>query len=208
MTTTSRNSRNVSAPVRTPTHTPRRFIRCISCGTLKKERSYALCAECYRTSGTLPRSWFACLSRHAEREAPQYSYREDPRFEQACRVYARRRQRAEKAAAMDALLPAVCHRELKDPRDLRTTEEYDGFGPYDLIDLMDAQTGAELPTPERSSHREFTDAEIAAWDARVDAWAEAHGCRLAEEPAPEIQPWGYGVEIDGALVWTDDLVLE
>ena len=44
--------------------------------------------------------------------------------------------------------------------------------------------------------------------ARVDEWAEARGFRLAEEPAPEIQPWGYAVEIDGALVWTDDLVLD
>jgi hypothetical protein len=208
MTTTSRTRRNASAPVKTPTPTPKRFLRCIGCGTVKKERSYALCSECYRTSGGLSRSWFTCFIRHAEREAPQYSYRDDPQFEQACRVYARRRQRAEKAAAVDALLPPVRRRELRDPRDLRTHEEYDGFGPYGLSDLVDAQTGAELPTPERSAHREFSDEDIAAWDARVDAWAEAHGFCLAEEPAPEIQPWGYAVEIAGALVWTDDLVLE
>ena len=208
MTTTSRTSRNASAPVKTPIPTPRRFLRCIGCGTVKKERSYALCSECYRATGTLPKPWFACFVRHADREAPQYSYRNDPRFEQACRVYARRRQRAEKAAAIDAQLPKLPRRELRDPRDLRTTEEYDGFGPYDLSDLVDAQNGAELPTLERSSHREFAEAEIAAWDARVDAWAEARGIRLADEPAPEIQPWGYAVEIDGALVWTDDLVLE
>lgn len=208
MTTSSRTSRNASAPVKTLTRTPKRFLRCIGCGTIKKERSYALCAECYRTSGTLPKPWFACFVRHAECEEPQYSYRNDPRFEQACRVYARRRQRAEMAAAIDALLPPVRRRELRDPRDLRITEEYDGFGPYDLSDLVDAQTGAELPSVERSSHQEFTDAEIAAWDARVDAWAEARGFRLADEPTQEIQPWGYAVEIDGAIVWTDDLVLE
>ena len=38
--------------------TPRRFLRCIACGTLKKERSYALCSECYRVNGTLPTAWF------------------------------------------------------------------------------------------------------------------------------------------------------
>ena len=70
------------------------------------------------------------------------------------------------------------------------------------------QNGAELPTLERSAHREFTDAEIAEWDARVDAWAEQRGSRLAAEQATEIQPWGYAVEVDGALVWTDDPVLE
>ena len=37
---------------------------------------------------------------------------------------------------------------------------------------------------------------------------KACGFHLAEDPAPEIQPWGYAVEIDGALVWTDDLVLD
>lgn len=208
MTTTSRTSQSASAPVKTPIPTPKRFIRCIACGTTKKERSYALCSECYRTSGTLPKSWFTCFIRHAEREAPQYSYRNDPRFEQACRVYARRRERAAKAAAIGPQLPRVRRRELRDPRDLRTTEAYDGFGPYELIDLVDAQNGAELPTLERSAHRELTDAEIAAWDARVDAWAERRGVRLVAEPAAEIKPWGYAVEVDGALVWTDDLVLE
>lgn len=208
MTTTSRSSRNASAPVKTPIPTPKRFIRCIACGTTKKERTYALCSECYRTSGTLPKSWFTCFVRYAEREAPQYSYRNDPRFEQACRVYARRRQRAERAAAIEAQLPMIRRRDPRDPRDVRTLDEYDGFGPYELIDLVDAQNGAELPTLERSSHREFTDAEIAAWDARVDAWAEARGVHLVAEAAAEIQPWGYAVEVDGALVWTDDLVLE
>ena len=33
MTTTSRTSRNASAPVKTPIPTPRRFLRCIGCGT-------------------------------------------------------------------------------------------------------------------------------------------------------------------------------
>lgn len=208
MTTTSRTSRNVSAPVTTPIPTPKRFLRCIGCGTIKKGRSYALCAECYRVSGTLPRAWFTCFIRHAERETAQYTYRNDPRFEQASRVYARRRQRAERIAAIDALLPTLTRRELRDPRDLQTSEEFDGFGPYDLSDLLDAQYGAELPTVERSSHRELSDAQIARWDAQVDAWAEAHGSSLAEEPAKEIQPWGYALEIDGALVWTDDLVLD
>ncbi|MQA92849.1 MAG: hypothetical protein GEU90_21935 [Gemmatimonas sp.] len=207
MTTTSRTSRNAAATVKTPMRTPKRFVRCISCGTIKKERSYALCAECFRTSGTLPKPWFTCFVRHAGREASQYSYRDDPRFEQACRVYARRRQRAEVAAAIDALLPPIRRRELRDRRDL-CTEEYDGFGPYGLEDLVDAQNGAGLPTLERSEHREFSDAEISAWDARVDAWAEVHGVSLADEPSAEIQPWGYAVEIDGALVWTDDLVLD
>ncbi len=41
--------------------------------------------------------------------------------------------------------------------------------------------------------------------ARVDAWVAAHGGSLQDEPAPEIQPWGYAVRIEGALVWTDDL---
>jgi hypothetical protein len=38
----------------------------------------------------------------------------------------------------------------------------------------------------------------------VDAWVAAHGGSLQDEPAPEIQPWGYAVRIEGALVWTDD----
>jgi hypothetical protein len=204
MSTTSRTRRYAAAPVKTPCSTPQRFLRCISCGTLKKERSYALCAECYRTSGTLPRSWFACFVCHTDREAPQHSYRNDPRFERACRAYTRRRQRAEKAAALDALLPPIRRRELRDPRNLHAEEEYDGLGPYDLLDLVDAQYGAVLPKPERSEHRELSDAEIARWDARVDAWAEAHGLSLAGEPTPEIRPWDYAVVIEGALVWTDD----
>jgi hypothetical protein len=32
----------------------------------------------------------------------------------------------------------------------------------------------------------------------------AHGVSLQDEPAPEIRPWGYWLEIDGARVWTDD----
>jgi hypothetical protein len=208
MTTTSRTSRSASAPVKTPTGTPQRFIRCISCGTTKKERSYALCAECYRTNGALPKAWFACFIRHAVREAPQYSYRNDPRFQQACRVYARRQKQARKVAALDALLPTLRRREIRDPRDLHSLEEYDGFGPYDLDDLINAQNGGELPLVERSSHQEISEEEISAWDARVDAWAEARGLCLADDPAPEVQPWGYAMEIDGALVWTDDLLLE
>ena len=98
MTTTSRTSRNASAPVKTPTRTPKRFLRCIGCGTVKKERSYALCAECYRTSGTLPKPWFACFIRHADREEPQYSYRNDPRFEQACRSSGSTRRRGRRSA--------------------------------------------------------------------------------------------------------------
>ena len=208
MTTTSRSRQSASALVKTPIPTPRRFLTCISCGTIKKERSYALCSECYRMSGALPKAWFSCFLRHAVREAPQYSYRNDPRFEQACRVYARRRQKMEMASTLDALLPTLRRREIRDPRDLHSLEEYDGFGPYDLDDLIDAQNGAELPAVERSSHQELSEDEITAWDARVDAWADARGCRLADEAAAEIQPWGYAMEIDGALVWTDDLVLE
>lgn len=208
MTTTARTNRTASSPVKTPIRTPKRFLRCIACGTLKKERSYALCAECYRTNGTLSRSWFACFIRHAEREEAQYSYRNDPRFEKASRVYARRRQRAEARAAIDAMLPRFRRAET-DPRNRHAHEEYDGLGAYDLLDLVEAQqTGVELPQPERSEHREMTESEIARWDARVDAWAEAHGLSLAEEPATEIRPWGYAVEIDGATVWTDDLVLD
>lgn len=28
-----------------------------------------------------------------------------------------------------------------------------------------------------------------------------------DEPAPKIQPWGYAMVIEGATVWTDDLIL-
>jgi hypothetical protein len=208
MSTTSRTSRNAAAPVKTPTGTPKRFLRCISCGTIKKERAYALCAECYRVSGTLPKPWFTCFARVAEREATQYSYRNDRRFEQACRVYGRRRQRAERVAAIDSLLPEIRRREVRDPRDLRRLEEYDGFGGYDLTDLVDAQKGLELPTLERPSHQELSDEAIAQWDARVDAWAEAQGFAFEDEAPAEIRPWGYGMEVEGALVWTDDLLLE
>ena len=51
--------------------TPRRFLRCIACGTFKKERSYALCSECYRVNGTLLPGWFGRFSRLAEREGAE-----------------------------------------------------------------------------------------------------------------------------------------
>lgn len=208
MTTTNRTNRTASSPVKTPIRTPKRFLRCIACGTLKKERSYALCSECYRTNGTLSRGWFACFLRHADREETQYSYRNDPRFEQACRVYARRRRRKEASTAIDTTLPRFRRAET-DPRNRHAHEEYDGLGAYDLEDLLDWQMhDVELPQPEGSAHREMTDAEIASWDARVDAWVEAHGLSFREEPAAEIQPWGYCVEVDGARVWTDDVVLD
>jgi hypothetical protein len=63
-----------------------------------------------------------------------------------------------------------------------------------------------LPTPERSVHREFSDDEMAQWDARVNHWAEAHGANLTDTPAPALRPWGYWMEIDGARVWTDDMI--
>jgi hypothetical protein len=205
MPSTAQTRCTTAAPVTTPIPTPRRFLRCLACGTVKKERSYALCSECFRQNGTLPRAWFTCWMRHTEREGAQVSFRNDPRFPQACRVLARRRRQREARAALDATLPrpgrstAVRSR----PAD---EDGYDGLGPWDLQDLLDAQaTGVELPEPERSVHREFSDAEIRRWDARVDAWAEAHGAHLQDEPAPEIQPWGYAVRIEGALVWTDDL---
>ena len=202
MSTTTR-----TAPVKTPIRTPRRFVRCIACSTIKKERSYSLCSECYRQNGLLSPAWFGCWIRHTEREETQYSYRNDPRFARACRIYARRRRRAEAQAAIDAALPQL-RRRATDLRTRYAPEEYDGLGPYDLQDLLDAQqTGVELPKPDRSVHRELSDAEIARWDARVDAWAAAHGRTLADEPAPEIRPWGYAMEIEGATVWTDDLVL-
>ena len=50
------NQRTSPKPVKPPVPTPRRFLCCIACGTMKKERSYALCSECYRTNGTLPPS--------------------------------------------------------------------------------------------------------------------------------------------------------
>ena len=203
MTPTAASTR--TAAVKTPIPTPRRFLRCLACGTIKKERSYALCAECFQQNGTLPRAWFTCWMRHAEREGAQVSFRNDPRFPQACRILTRRRQRREGLAALDARLPRLGRSPAV--RSRPTDEDgYDGLGPHDLQDLLDAQaTGVELPEPERSLHREFSDAEIRRWDARVDAWAEAHGQSLADAPAAEIQPWGYAMEIEGALVWTDDL---
>jgi len=203
MTPTATSTR--TAAVRTPIPTPRRFLRCLACGTVKKERSYALCSECFRQNGTLPRSWFCCWMRHAEREGAQVSFRNDPRFAQACRVLARRRWQREARAALDATLPRLGGSSAVRSRSV-DEDGYDGLGPWDLLDLLDAQaTGVELPEPERSVHRDFSDAEIRRWDARVDAWVAAHGGSLQDEPAPEIQPWGYAVRIEGALVWTDDL---
>ncbi len=103
MTPTAASTR--TAAVRTPIPTPRRFLRCLTCGTVKKERSYALCSECFRQNGTLPRGWFCRWMRHAEREGAQVSFRNDPRFAQACRVQARRRRQREARAALDATLP-------------------------------------------------------------------------------------------------------
>ena len=61
---------------------------------------------------------------------------------------------------------------------------YDGLGAYALEDQVAwERDGVELPEPEQSGHRELSDAEIARWDARVDAWAEARGFSLADEPA-------------------------
>jgi hypothetical protein len=45
MPATAQPTRNAARRFRTPIPTPRRFLRCISCGTIKKERSYALCSE-------------------------------------------------------------------------------------------------------------------------------------------------------------------
>jgi hypothetical protein len=205
MATTTRTTRSAAAPIKTAVPTPKRFLCCIACGTWKKERSYALCAECFRVNGKLSPAWFRCFVRHVEREEAQYSFRSDPRFGKACRIYARRRQRREAQAATLALLPKLSRHET-DPRSRDVAEEYDGLGSYDLGDLLDWQMyDVTLPEPERTEHRDISDAEIARWDARVDAWAKAHGFSLADEPTPEIQPWGHWVEIDGARVWTDDL---
>ena len=202
--TTTPSTYHSAATGTTLVPTPRRFLRCLACGTVKKERSYAICAVCFSTNGVLPRAWFSCFVRHAERETAEYSYRSHPQFEKARRIYARRRQRAEALAAIDAMLPPFRRRET-DPRNRHAEEEYDGLGAYDLNDLIDWQMyDVELPQPEGSVHRELSDAEIARWDARVEAWARAQGVSLAEQPAPEIQPWGYAMEIDGVLVWTDD----
>lgn len=205
MPATTRTTRNRLPRCTTPIPTPRRFLHCVACGTVKKERPYALCAECFRLNGALDRSLFLCFARHAEREAPEYSYRTHPEFANACRIYVRRRQKARALAAIDALVPTYRPAE-PDRRTRYEHEPYDGLGPHDLSDLVDWQMyGVELPEPERSAHRELSDAEIARWDARVDAWAKAHGASVADEPAPELQPWGYWMEIDRARVWTDDI---
>lgn len=184
---------------------PHRFLRCIACGTIKKERPYALCSECYKLNGTLERGLFTRLARRAERESIQYSYRAHPEFEKACRIYARRRQRARVAAEIDAYAP--CYRPGDvDPRTRYQHEPYDGLGGYDLGDVLDWQRyGTPLPKPERSEHRELTDEQIARWDARVDAWAKARGVSLADEPTPELQPWGDWMEIGGARILANDV---
>jgi hypothetical protein len=205
MPATAQPTRNAARRFRTPIPTPRRFLRCISCGTIKKERSYALCAKCYKLNGRLTHGLFVHVARHAEREASQYSYRRHPEFAKACQVYERRRQRARAIAAIDSAIPSY-RPAVADPRDRFQHEAYDGLGTYELGDLLDWQMyGVELPEPERSTHRELSDAEIARWDAQVDAWAKAHGLSLADEPEPELQPWGYSMEIAGAMVWTDDI---
>lgn len=201
MSATTRATRQV----RTTLPAPRRFLHCVACGTIKKERSYALCSECFKLNGQLDRGLFTHFARHTEREAVQYSYRRHPEFEKACRVYARRRQRAQAVAALDFQMPRYQPRDT-DSRNRYQHEQYDGIGAHDLADLLDWQMyGIELPQPERSQHREMSDAEIERWDARIDAWAKAQGISLADKPAPEIQPWGYSMEIDGAMVWTDDV---
>jgi hypothetical protein len=65
--------------------------------------------------------------------------------------------------------------------------------------------GIDLPEPERSEHREMSDAEIARWDAQVDTWAKAGGVTLHDQPAPQLRPYGFWMEIAGAMVWTDDV---
>lgn len=202
MPATTRAARHL----RTMLPTPRRFLHCIACGTIKKERSYALCSECYKLNGTLDRGLFTHLAQRVERESVQYSYRRHPEFEQACRIYAQRRQRARAAAAFDVEMPRYQPRDT-DARNRYQHEQYDGLGGHDLGDLLDWQMyGIDLPQPERSEHREMSDAEIARWDAHVDAWAKARGVRLTDEPAPDLQPWGFWMEIAGAMVWTDDIV--
>ncbi len=195
----------VTRQFKTTLAAPRRFLHCVACGTIKKERSYALCSECYKLNGQLERGLFTHLARHGDRETAQYSYRKHPEFDKACRVYARRRQRAQATAAID--FPTLRYRPRDtDSRDRYQHEQYDGLGAYDLGDILDWQMyGIELPQPERSEHRELSDAEIARWDVRVDGWAKAQGFSLTDEPAAEIQPWGYWMDIDGVKVWTDDV---
>src|SRR5690606_1114190 len=128
-----------------------------------------------KLNGTLERGFFTRLARRAEREESQYSYRAHPEFAKACRIYARRRQRARAAAALDAYVPGYQPRNA-DPRTRYQHEPYDGLGGHDLSDVLDWQRyGTPLPRPERSEHRELSDEEIARWDARVDAWAKAQG---------------------------------
>lgn len=205
MPATAQPTRNAARRFRTLIPTPRRFLRCISCGTIKKERSYALCSECYKLNGRLTHALFVHVARHAEREGPQYSYRRHPEFPQACEVYERRRQRARAIEAIDRMISRYSPTHA-DARNRYEFNEYDGLGAYELGDLLDWQMyGIELPEPERSTHRELSDAEIARWDRQVDAWAAAHGFSMTEEPTPELQPWGYWMEIAGASVWTDDI---
>lgn len=200
-----RSTRQAARPTKALLPTPRRFLHCIACGTVQKERSYALCSECYKRNGRLERGWFVRLARYADREAPQYSYRIHPQFQKACDIYARRRQRAEATAAIDALVPRYQRRDM-DGRSSYSHEGYDGLAGHDPSDLLDWQRfGSPLPELEGSGHRELSDSEIAAWDAQVDAWAEAHGVSLVNEPVPDIHPWGYFMEIDGAMLWTDDI---
>jgi NTP pyrophosphatase (non-canonical NTP hydrolase) len=72
-------------------------------------------------------------------------------------VYARRRRRAGKVAALDSLPSMAQRQEPGESRDLREHEKYDGIGPHDLADVLDAQpSGVELPKLERSSHRELS----------------------------------------------------
>ncbi len=55
-----------------------------------------------------------------------------------------------------------------------------------------------------ATYQELTDAWIERWDARVDRWAAERGVSLADRPASELRPWGYAMEVEGALVWTDE----
>ncbi|MGH7574296.1 MAG: hypothetical protein ACREM1_04090, partial [Longimicrobiales bacterium] len=171
MPATTRTHRNGSPRFTTPVPTPHRFLRCVACGTRKKERNYALCSECYKLNGTLDRALFTCFARHTERETTEYSYRTHPEFAKACRIYARRDRKARALAAIDARVPKNWRPHV-DPRDRHEDEPYDGLGPYELADLLDWQMGrAQLPAPEESEHGRLSDAEIARWDARVNAWA-------------------------------------
>jgi hypothetical protein len=155
--------------------------------------------------GTLSPAWFGCFAGLAEREGAQYSYRSHLQFGKAQRIYGRRLQQSERREAPEAGMPARLGRRVRGTAGRYEDEAYDGLGPYALEDLVAwERDGVELPAPERSLHQELTEAQIAAWDARVEAWAAARGFSLALEPAAEIRPWGYAMEIEGALVWTDD----